>query len=332
MHFGNPQLLWLLLAWPALAWLGWWSLARRRRLVQRMGESQVLERLYPEAVRVWRRRRVILWLAVLALLTVAAARPQYGRIERAWKSMGTHVLIALDCSPSMAADDVIPNRLERAKRSVRRLMRDLRGNRVGIVAFAGVGLLQCPMTLDHSLALLVLDAMDTETIGVPGTDLGAAIRVAVDAFERGTVQGGRALVLITDGEDHQGAWRETAREAAEKGVHIYAIGIGTDDGSTLRNPDQSLKEDSEGHKVNTRLDMGTLQELASITNGAAFEAGGAPARVVEAISRMIQNQEKSEFESKRHTIYQDRFDWFLVPALFLIVWLLLNHAPPTKIS
>ena len=187
----------------------------------------------PLSVKRWRRRRQLLALAAVLLLIIAASRPQYGRIVQTTRSMGTNVLIALDCSASMKAQDVPPSRIERAKQSLDLLLHQLGGNRAGIVAFAGVAFLQCPMTLDHGMAALILKSLDTDSISVPGTDIGEAIKVSTEAFERGAGEGGRALVLLTDGEDHGGKVLDMAREAAAKKIRIYAVGIGTSRGAPL---------------------------------------------------------------------------------------------------
>jgi Ca-activated chloride channel homolog len=324
MHFGNAQILWLLLAWPLLVWLGWRALIWRERVAGRIGRPELLSRLYPLSVKRWRRRRLLLALAAVLLLIVAASRPQYGRIMQTTRSLGPNVLIALDCSASMKAQDVPPSRIERAKQSLDLLLHQLGGNRVGIVAFAGVAFLQCPMTLDHGMAALILKSLDTDSIGVPGTDIGGAIKVATDAFERGAGEGGRALVLLTDGEDHGGKALSMAREAAAKKIRIYAVGIGTSRGAPLiEDAGGGFKEDRTGAKINTKLHMETLQQIAKATGGAAFDADNAPGPAVDAVARLISNQEKAELDSRQQILYQDRFQWFLVPALILIFWLML---------
>lgn len=334
MHFGNPQILWLFLAWPLLAWLGWSALAWRRRVAGRIGQPELLGRLYPLSADRWRRRRLALALAAALLLIAAASRPQYGRIVQTTRSVGTNVLIALDCSASMRAQDVPPSRIERAKESLDLLLHRLQDDRVGIVAFAGVAFLQCPMTLDHGMASLILKSLDTGAIGVPGTDIGGAIQTAAQAFERGAGEGGRALVLLTDGEDLAGKALDAARDAAAKKIKIYAVGIGTARGAPLMEEGGKggFKEDTTGAKVNTKLHMETLQKIAESTGGAAFDAENAPGPAVEAIARLIARQEKAELDSRQQILYQDRFQWFLTPALILILCLMLLRPEPARRS
>jgi Ca-activated chloride channel family protein len=332
MHFGNPTALWLLALWPALAWLGWLSLRWRDRAAARLGSPDLVARLYPPTVRLWRRHRLLLALAATLLLTIAAARPQYGRIEKSIKSYGVNVLIGLDCSRSMLAEDVDPNRLDAARDSFAWLIRSLRGNRVGVMAFAGDAILNCPMTLDEEMALQILEALDTTTVGAPGTDLGRAIDTAAGAFERGAGQGARVLILITDGEDNEGKGLEAVKRAADLGIVLDAIGIGTETGSPLRADDGGFKEDAEGRMVNTRLSMDTLHAMAEATGGRAYAAGNAPRAAIDRVAAHIEQLEKAELQTRVRIIHQDRYAWFVAPALaLLILMLLLRPAPPERV-
>lgn len=333
MHFGNPQILWLLATgWPLLAMVGWRTTLWRRRIAGRIGQPHLLDRLHPETVTRWRGRRLALSLLALFLLIIAASRPQYGEVEQSLRGAGSNVLIALDCSASMNARDVQPSRMESARQSLGSLLRQLRGNRVGIVAFAGTAFLQCPMTLDSAMAQLVLESLDTQSIGVPGTDFGQAIGVAVEAFNRGGDDGARTLVLLTDGEDNEGQGLDAARKASAEGVVIYAIGIGTERGAPLLEESGGFKEDKSGRKVNTQLRMDLLRQMAEETGGQAFEAGDSPLAAIDQIARLIRRQEKVQFEARRQIIYQDRFQWFLAPALLILLWLLVSRPEPTRVG
>ena len=332
MHFGNPDALWLMLLWPVLLLLGWLTLRWRARTAGRIGEPELLARLYPASVRRWRRRRMLAWWIALLLLLFAASRPQYGKITQTIRSQGVNVIIALDCSPSMEAADMNPSRLARAKRDMKTLLSGLTGNRVGVVAFAGTAFLQCPMTLDRALAGKILDSIDTTSVGVPGTDIGQAIHVSAEALERGADDGGRALVLITDGEDNEGQGIEQAKQAAEHGLVIYALGFGSPRGSTLSDPEGGFKEDSQGNKVNTRLDMSTLEQIAQATGGVAYQAGDAPRQAIDDIAYRISQQQKTELERRRENVYQDRFHWFLLPALLLLLWAAISRPEQPEIG
>jgi Ca-activated chloride channel family protein len=203
---------------------------------------------------------------------------------------------------------------------------------VGIIAFAGAAYLQCPMTLDQEMAMLVLKALDTESVGVQGTDLGDAIRKAIEAFERGAGEGGRSLVLITDGEDNEGRGVKMAEEAAKKGIKIYAVGIGTERGVPLTEQNGGFKEDDQGAKVSTKMRLDMLNAIVKPTGGVAIAAGDSPGYAVDKIARMIANAKATELDSHRQILFQDRFQWFLAPALILLLWMLLIRPEPTRLE
>lgn len=323
LRFGNPLALHALWLAAGLALLAWRARARSARAMREMGDPAVVLRLVSPAAIAWRRRRDAVAVAAFAMLALAAARPQYGRVEQPMRRAGVDVLVAVDVSPSMLAQDVKPNRLAKAKESLKVLVRALAGDRVGIVAFAGEAILACPLTGDVELADLALGAIDRDSVGVAGTDLGAAIDVAARAFERGGV-GSPVLVLLTDGEDNEGKGLAAAQEAAKKGLRIFAIGIGTDIGAPIPDGMKGYLETSQGTKVGTRLDMSGLGAIARATGGEAFHAAGSPAAAVDAVMRRIDRVEKSEIEGSRIVVHQDRFPWFLVPAMAMIAWLMVS--------
>ncbi len=332
MQFEYPRLLWVLAFWPVLALLGWRALAWRARVAGRLGAPELLGRLYPESVRRWRRRRLGLLLLATALMMIAAARPQYGQIEQKFESVGTNVIIAIDVSASMGARDVEPSRMARAKESLLTLLRELVGQRIGIVAFAGRAFLQCPMTLDLKMAQLVLDAVEINSVGTPGTDVGAAIRTAVTAFDRDASRGGRALVLLTDGEDLEGHGIEAAREAAAAGIVIHAIGIGSPEGAPLVEEEGGFKKGPGGQTVTTRVDMAGLEAIAAATGGMAIHGGEAPELAVAQVAQAIGRQEKAQLESRRQVINQDRFQWFVLPALLIVLLAVSLRPEPTRLG
>lgn len=324
MRFGYPIILWALAALPLLMGLAWVSAWRRRRAMARLGDSPVVAELFPATAFAWRRRRDIALILSLALLTLAAARPQYGRVEQSVTRAGVDVLIAMDTSTSMLAQDVKPNRLEKAKESLKLIVRALQGNRVGIIAFAGSAFLNCPMTQDIGMANLILESLDTNTIPVGGTDLGQAITTAIGAFSRGGF-GTPVLVLITDGEDNEAKGLEAAKEAAKIGMKIYAIGMGTEAGAPVPDAEKVYKETSQGTKVISRMDITGLARIAQATGGEAYAAGTDPTRAIDAVARKINRLQKSDLESSRMVIYQDRHGWFVAPALMLLIWAMISR-------
>jgi Ca-activated chloride channel family protein len=332
MHFGNPIALWSLLLLPLLLLAGWLALRRRERIARRIGDSGLIHRLVSDSVPRWRRRRVWAGILIYSLLAISAARPQYGRVEQTIRRAGVDVLIAVDTSASMLATDVEPNRLTVAKESLKRLTRRLEGNRVGIIAFAGDSFLLSPLTLDYEIAGLVLESVDHESVGTPGTDLGRAIQVAQSAFEKGG-QGSPVLVLITDGEDNEGKGLAAAKEAAEKiDLRVYAIGIGTDRGAPVPDEGGGYKETAANTKVVSRLDMKSLEAIADATGGEAYEVGAKPGPAVNSITLKIDRIEKGELQSRKMILYQDRYGWFVAPAALLLLWLLISRPRRQAVS
>lgn len=323
MQWGNPTALWTLLIVPLAALVAWWAARRRRGAVQKLGTAELVDRLYAESVRRWRLRKTLAALAALLLLCLGAARPQYGRVEQTVRRAGIDIILAVDVSASMLAGDLEPHRLARAREALARLLGRLRGNRIGIIAFAGDAFLLCPMTQDSAIAKMVLESIDERTVGVQGTDLGRVIEVAQGAFKRGG-DGSHVLVLITDGEDNEARGLAAATEAAET-LRIYAVGIGTERGAPVPEGRQGYKESAGGGKVVSRLDMQTLSAIARETGGTAYAVGDNPAAAVGIVADEIDQLEKIMQESRKFVIYQDRYGWFVVPAMALMLWLLLSR-------
>ena len=228
-RFGLPVALWLLALVPLYGLIVWIAGRRRKRLLASFAESHLIQRLR-ETVRTGARRwKEGLILVGLALLATALARPQFGtRVETVTRE-GQDVMVILDVSRSMTAEDLDPNRLSRAKIEVGRLIQRLQGDRIGLVAFAGDAFVQSPLTTDYGAAMMFLSAMDTEMIEVQGTDLAHALTVAIEALEE-TPVGNRIIVAVTDGEDHEGGLPTAMEQAAEAGVVIHAVGVGSPDG------------------------------------------------------------------------------------------------------
>ncbi|NIP79130.1 MAG: VWA domain-containing protein, partial [Actinobacteria bacterium] len=201
----------------------------------------------------------------LGLLALALARPQFGSRVETVRSVGQDIVVALDLSRSMLAEDVAPNRLERARLAILRLVRGLDGDRIGLVAFAADAFVQSPLTIDYGAAAMFLDAMHPDLMPVQGTDLGAALRVSLDALEAGD-RDARVVVLVTDGEDHEDAFAEELRRAVEAGVQVYLVGVGATDGAPIPvygddGTRQGFFRDEAGNVVTTRLVEETFQRI-----------------------------------------------------------------------
>jgi Ca-activated chloride channel homolog len=321
MRFAHTWVLWLLLTLPLLG-LG---LARGRRRGERalaaaLGPRMAARLTGPRAPRATGLRALLVLLA-LGCLILGAARPQRGAQYVAAKRTGGDVVIALDVSSSMLAEDLKPNRLQRARHEIASILDRLQGDRVGLVAFAGAAFVQCPLTLDYSAARMFLDFMGPDLIPEPGTDLGEALRVSTRAFgEEG--EGYRALVLITDGEDHAGEVEAAAQEARKAGVRVFAVGIGSGGGEPIPERDAAgkvtgFKQDREGRVVMSRLHEDTLRQIAETTGGIYVAAGSTLGldRVIDEIDRL----EKRELAGGIRVLYEERYRYFVWPALLMLL-------------
>ena len=322
MRFGEAhwlQLLWLL---PLFAALVWWRLRQREADLRTWCGPGLWARMVPARQRWAPYVKALMLLSAIFFLIVAAARPQIGSRVRTVTRQGIDVVVALDVSQSMLAEDLAPNRITRAQQEIQSLLERLRGDRVGLVAFAGDAFVQCPLTLDYAAARLFLRLMNTDLVPVPGTGLARAIEVATGAFEEEETQF-KALVLITDGEDHEGRMRDAAEEAKKQGVRIYAVGIGSEQGEPIPIRDaggqvKDYKRDENGEVILTRQDPAALMEICELTGGQYFDgkAGGlALDRLYDAISSL----EEREMEGGVVTQYEDRYGYFAAVAFLLLI-------------
>jgi len=276
MKFAQPTYLWLLILLPLTVALFWLAGRNRRRALARLGNPALLARLSGSVSPAKRRWKQALILLAQFCLVVALARPQLGSHLELVEQQGIEVVMALDTSSSMLAQDLEPNRLERAKLEIADLMDNLPGAQFALVVFAGESFIQFPLTSDVGAALMLVNTADTNTISLPGTAIGDAIRTGLRAFnERSTGQ--RVLVLFTDGEDHDTDPLGGAEEAASAGVIVYPIGFGNPAGEPIPEFDAQgnltgYKKDNQGNTVLSRLDEATLRQIASITGGEYFRA------------------------------------------------------------
>ena len=244
MRFGNPEALLALGLLPVVALLLWLTAARRRTLLARYAAHPMLAHLMPGHNRVRSAMRHVLLLAAVALAVVAAARPQWGYEDRRIRSRGVDLIVAVDTSLSMLAQDYRPDRLSRAKDLLQNILWMAQGDRVGVVAFAGDAVVMCPLTLDHRMASMALRSLDPGTVGLQGTSLYAAVDAAARAFETAG-KGERVLVLLTDGESHDGKLPQAIEKATQSGMRVHTIGIGTSEGMPIPLPGGRYKEDRE---------------------------------------------------------------------------------------
>ena len=259
----------------------------------------------------------------LSLLSVAAAGPQCGERTEIVKRTGIDLVVALDASTSMLARDVKPSRLERAKVEVTALLDRLRGDRVGLVVFAGEAFVQCPLTTDYSAAKLFLRAVDPAAMPQQGTAIAGALREARRVLDGGARGGsGKAVLLITDGEDNQGDAAEAAKELGEAGIHVYAVAVGSEEGEPIPLADAKgnvtgYKKDRDGRTVLTRTDTAGLRELTDRAGGKVLTTSGADLGV-SAIADELEKLQKGELESRLAVQYDDRYGYVAWPAFVLL--------------
>ncbi len=322
MEFGSPQFLWLLWLVPVVILFYLISFRRKRKALGAFGSLGLMAKLTPSVSRRKQRLKTILMVLGLSFLLFSLARPQYGKRLRMMKRRGVDIIICLDTSKSMLAEDIMPNRLERAKHELTDLIDELKGDRVGIVAFAGDAFLECPLTLDYGAAKLFLDILDPDIIPTPGTAIGEAIRVALRGFNQ-KERKYKVMVLLTDGEDQGSDPIKAARDASQEGVRVYAVGIGSPQGAPIPLRDNrgkllEYKKDREDQTVMSKLDEVTLQEIALLTDGKYYRSttGGMELdRIYEDISKL----EKRELKSRQYSQYEDRYQYFLLVGVLALM-------------
>lgn len=320
-RFEHPYLLYLLALIP-LVWLIF--LLQRRAKQKRLRsiiDPNLKSALVPMASKAKAWVKLVIYSLALIALVLALANPQFGSKTEEVKRKGIDLMIALDVSNSMQAEDLYPNRLERAKRSIEELLSYLKSDRIGIVVFAGEAFVQLPITSDHSAAKLFLNSIESNLIATQGTDIGNAVELCLNSFDM-EAPSSKAIILISDGEDHEESANAAIQKAAEAGVVVHAIGMGSPDGAPIPiyqgGKRIGFRKNKEGNTIVTKLDDAMLSELANMSDGIFVRATNGEsgmAYIFEEVERM----EKVEIGAKVYTDYEDRFQWLLFPALFLLL-------------
>ncbi len=321
MNWGAPVYLNFLLLIPALAVFFIFIGIQRRKKIERFGDIRLVEKLSFSKSSAREKSKKVLIVIALSFLILALARPQIGAKLTMAKRYGVDILIAVDISSSMLARDIKPDRLEKAKLEISSFVDKLKGDRVGILTFAGDSFMQCPLTLDYDAAKMFLSVIEPGMMPKPGTAIGDAINTAIKGFSK-KERKYKVMVLLTDGEDHDTNPIEAANQAKKDGIIIYTIGIGTKKGEPIPIIDQAgnvngYKKDKRGEVVMTRLDEEMLQKIAVITGGKYYHVTAGEFeldKIYDDIARM----EKKELSDRLFTQYEDRFQYFLGVALILL--------------
>jgi Ca-activated chloride channel family protein len=321
MRFANPAVLnylWLLpVVWLTLRFF----LVRRQKKMSQVIEQGLLDQVTYEFSLIRLQRKNYALLACYFCLILALARPQWGFVVEKVKQEGLDIVIAVDVSKSMMTQDVKPSRLERSKLAIKDLLKKINGDRIGLMAFAGEAFLTCPLTVDYAGFSLSLDDLSINSIPVGGTNIEKVIREAFKTFGSEQLKY-KALVIITDGEEEQGHALTAAKEAKEKGIRIFTIGIGTKEGDLIQVPQSDgsmgFLKDDQGNFIKSHLNEDLLQQIAYETGGAYVRSSGAEFGLDYLYTHELSKWAKRSFEEKEQKKYYEQFQWPLLLALIFL--------------
>jgi len=319
-RFGNINNLYFLIAVPVLLLLLIYVIYMKKRDMNRFGNREVISQLMPEASSSRYIIKYILQLLAIFALIIGIARPQFGSKLREVKRQGIEIIIALDVSNSMMAEDIQPNRLERAKQAISKLVDQLVNDKIGLIVFAGKAYVQMPITTDYISAKMFLSTISPDIVPVQGTAIGSAIELGMNSFTP-SVESSKALIVITDGENHEDDAVQAARSAAEKGIKVCTIGIGNPDGSPVpvmgSSGQKTYLKDRQGNTVISKLDEKTLQQIAAAGNGVYVRSSDT--RIgLNTVFDELNKMEKQEMDVKTYSDYDERFQYFFGLALILL--------------
>lgn len=331
IRFENIEYLYGLAVIPLLVLIYVLNRTWRKKALKKFGEMNILSFMMPDVSAVKPLQKFILLLLAVTFLIFGLVNPQIGSKLEEVKREGSDIIICLDVSNSMKAEDFRPNRLEKAKQAIEKLIDKLNNDRLGIIVFAGEAFVQLPITTDYAAAKLFLENIDCDVVATQGTVISSAIELAENSF--GTEEGkNKAIIVISDGESHDDNAIATAQASSEKGTVIHCIGIGSPEGSPIpvyKNKVQTgFRKDREGNTVVTKLNERALEEVAAAGGGVYIRASQGEIGLL-ALQERINKMEKKTFDSKMYTDYEDRFQIFLAIALFFLI---LESALTTRTS
>ncbi len=320
-RFGNNDVLYALVIVPVMIILFLVSRYMRKRSMRKFGDTDLLSQLTPYLSRLRPVIKFIFLLLALTSVIFAMADPQFGSKLEKVKRKGVELIIALDVSNSMLAEDIEPSRLERAKRSISQMIDRLRNDRIGLIVFAGDAYVQVPLTTDYSAVKMYLSSITPEIVPRQGTAMGSAIDLARESFGKKS-ELDKALIVITDGENHQGNLVEAAQKARKQDITIHAIGMGTRQGAPIplreENGQTVYQKDQQGNTVISKLNASTLKQLASTGKGTYIQASNARTGLEQLFSEISQ-MTKKEIEAKVYKDYEHRFQYLVGMALFFLL-------------
>lgn len=322
MHWAAKDILYWLIALLPLAVILRLMLRWRERRLQMLADQAALDRLLPERQQTIHRRRLFCTLAATALIGIALARPQWGASHREVRHEGLEIIVVLDTSNSMRAEDFRPNRLQAAKWGIRDLVEHLDRDRIGLVAFAGDSFLISPLTIDYGAFMMALDDVHPGIIARGGTEIDQALRLAMDSFDH-EAESDKVIILVSDGEDHGAPASRLIPKMRDLDITLFAIGVGSPDGGLIpisdRDGSVNFLRDRQGNVVRTRLDERTLQELALGTGGIYVRASAGDFGFERIIDQGIDRLKRDQLESRLIVQYEERFAVFIGAALLMLI-------------
>ena len=328
IHFAQSQYLLLLILVPFFFVFQFLVLKIRERRVRKFGDEDLVSRLMPSYSEGKTWIRLVLFTIGFIFFVIGLSRPQIGAKLKEHETKGAEIMIVLDVSNSMLAEDYSPNRLERAKLAISRLVDKLRDERIGLIVFAGNSFVQLPITTDYVSAKMFLNAISTESVPVQGTAMGEAISTAVKSFSAQSEKS-RAVIVITDGENHEDDPVDAARQAAELGVRIFTIGVGSPEGKPIPFEGELLK-DKNGEIVVTRLDEDILKDVADAGNGLYVRAGTSEFGLNPVINE-IKKMEDEKYSSIVFEEYDEQFMYFFgIALIFFVLEMLVGDRKPKR--
>jgi len=317
LQFAQPQFLLLILVIPVLFVLYALMRRSRKKRILRFGNAEIVNNLIPRASRSRGWIKLSIYSLALFFFVLGLARPQLGAKIKEVETQGVEILIALDVSNSMLAEDYTPNRLERAKLAISRLVDKMKEDRIGLIVFAGQAFVQLPITADYVSAKIFLNNINTGSVPVQGTALGDAINTAVKSFSQES-KNSRAIILITDGENHEDNPVEAASTASGQGIQVYTLGIGSTEGKPIPLPDGDMLKDKDGNMVVSKLDEKTLADVAKAGDGVYVKAGNSDFGL-DALVERIHNMDKQSYKSVVFEDFDEQYMYFFAIALVLFL-------------
>ena len=318
-RFANIEMLWWLITTPVFVIAYIIYTKHKRRQLMEFGDQELVAQLMPDASKgrpIW---KFSLLLLAWVLLIVAGSRPQYGQQEKTIKRQGIEVMVALDISNSMLAEDVAPNRLDRAKQILSKMIDNMVDDKVGLIVFAGEAFTQLPITCDYVSAKMFLNTITPNLISTQGTAIGAALQTAVTSFGATESEAGRAIILITDGENHEDDAIAAAKQAQELGIQVFVVGIGKPEGSPIPKPGSNdYFKDRSGQVVVSRLNEEMCQQIAAAGKGIYVRCDNTNT-AMRALQQELDRMATAELESTVYADYNEQYQSFVLIALLLIV-------------